>query len=167
MRPTITLFSRLLIGAIFALLSATSHAQSLPDGVELGMTVAQLQQAVATLKPVPRPVRMAGGLVGSWTSQAVTIAGIEVAPTYFFANGQLRRIEYLAPSPVDEMSYDAVLAWARAQWGAELSSQGSEGAYANWAQGDVDAYLQRVGATQPSQLRLVVKRRVLKNANEL
>ena len=65
------------------------------------------------------------------------------------------------------MSYDAVLAWARAQWGAELSSQGSEGAYANWAQGDVDVYLQRVGGTQPSQLRLVVKRRVLKNANEL
>ena len=70
------MFSRLLIGAIVALLSATSRAQSLPDGVELGMTVAQLQQAVGTLKPVPRPVRMAGGLVGSWTSQAVAIAGV-------------------------------------------------------------------------------------------
>src|SRR6478609_11121011 len=103
------MFSRLLIGAIVALLfSATSRAQSLPDGVELGMTVAQLQQAVGTLKSVPHPVRMSGGLIGSWTSQAIVIAGVEVTPTYFFAGGQLRRIEYLASSPVDEMSYDAV-----------------------------------------------------------
>ena len=50
---------------------------------------------------------------------------------------------------------------------AELSSQSPEGAYANWAQGEVDVYLQRAGGTQPSQIRLVVKRRVLKNANEL
>src|SRR6478609_7145632 len=162
------MFSRLLIGAIVALLlSAISHAQSLPDGVELGMTVAQLQQAVGTLKPVPHPIRMAGGLIGSWTSQPVAIAGVEVAPTYFFAGGQLRRVEYLASSPVDEMSYDAVLAWARGQWGAELSSQSPEGAYATWAQGEVDVYLQRVGSTQPGQLRLVIKRRVLKNASEL
>jgi hypothetical protein len=161
------MFSRLLIGAIVALLCATSRAQSLPDGVELGMSVAQLQQAVGTLKSVPHPARMAGGLVGSWTSRAVAIAGVELAPTYFFATGQLRRIEYLASSPVDEVSYDAVLAWARKQWGAELSSQSPEGAYANWAQGEVDVYLQRVGGTQSSQIRLVVKRRVLKNASEL
>ena len=167
MRLAIILFSRLLIGAIVALLAATSRAQSLPDGVELGMTVPQLRQAVGTLKPVPHPLRMAGGLIGAWTSQSVVIAGVDVAPTYFFAGGQLRRIEYLASSLVDEMSFDAVLAWARAQWGAELSSLSPEGAYANWAQGEVDVYLQQAGGTQPSQLRLVIKRRVLKNAGEL
>ena len=92
---------------------------------------------------------MAGGLIGSWTSQAVVIAGVQVIPTYFFAGGQLRRVEYVASSLVDEMSFDAVTAWARGQWGAELSSQSPEGAFPHWAQGEVDAYLQRAGGTPP------------------
>lgn len=135
------------------------QAQALPGGVQLGMTVPQLQQAVPGLHPVPRPARLAGGLVGSWAGPAVDVAGVSLAPTFFLAEGQLRRVEYLAAPG----SFDALLAWGRAAWGPELASQSPEGAYATWTSGELDAYLQQAGST----VRLVLKRRILKDDSEL
>lgn len=145
------------------LLPDAAGAQDLPGGGQLGMTAQQLQVAVPALEPVARPVHMAGGLVGSWRGAAVPVAGVMLVPTFFFAEAQLRRVEYVAvPSPG---AVNALLAWGRSIWGVELSSQEQEGAYATWASADVDAYLQQTRA--PQQVRLVVKRRVLKDAGEL
>lgn len=142
-------------------------AQDLPAGVSLGMTVPQLQQAVAGLTPVPRPARLAGGLVGSWAGPALQLAGVDLTPTFFMAQGQLRRVDYLAADRHSATAFDALLAWARTAWGQELASQAPEGAYASWTQGELDAYLQQTSATGRPQVRLVIKRRALKEAGEL
>jgi len=140
---------------------SAAQAQMLPAGVQLGMSVQQLRQAVPALRPVPHPARLAGGLVGRWAGPSVRVAGVTLTPTFFFAGGHLARVEYVAPAP-DARSFDALLAWGRGKWGPELAQRSPEGAYASWAQGDVDAYLQ-----QASRVRLVIKRRVVKDASTL
>lgn len=130
------------------------------------MTAEQLQQAVPSLSKVARPVRMQGGLSGNWSAPPVAIAGMPFVPTFFFASGQLRRIEYLA-SPADAAAaFDAVRAWGRSQWGPELVSESPEASYATWAGDEMDVVLQ---ATNPPQrdLRLVIRRRVNKDSSEL
>lgn len=144
-------------------LSLSVHAQALPGGAQLGMNVPQLQQAVPGLKPVPHPVRMTGGLVGSWSAPAVDVAGAQLTPTFFFAAGELQRIEYLAADGTGV--FDTLLGWGRTTWGQELASQSPEGSYATWSAPDLDAYLQQT--TSPQRVRLVVKRRVAKDASEL
>lgn len=152
---------------ILSLLPAFAQAQALPGGVQLGMTVPQLQQAVSALRPVARPARLAGGLVGGWSGPVVDVAGVALVPTFFFAEAQLRRIEYLAAGDDGAAGFDALLAWGRAAWGAELAARNPEGAYASWSSDELDVYLQLAQAAQRPQLRLVIKRRVLKDASEL
>lgn len=142
-------------------LCAPLHAQALPGSAQLGMSVPQLQQAVSGLKPVPHPARMAGGLVGSWSAPAIDVAGVQLVPTFFFAQSELQRIEYLAADGT--VAFDTLLAWGRATWGQELASQNPEGAYASWAASDLDAYLQQAA----QRVRLVVKRRIARDASEL
>ena len=159
---------RALAPAGFALLLAiAAHAQALPGAVELGMTVQQLQQAVPGLRGVAHPAHLAGGLVGSWSGPVTVLAGVALAPTYFFAEGQLRRIESLASSDADAQAYDALLAWGRTAWGPELASAGPEGTYATWSSDLLDAYLQRTEDARRPQLRLVVKLHAGKDAGEL
>jgi hypothetical protein len=162
-----SLWRRALAPACFAALLASAHAQQLPEAVQLGMTPQQLQQAVPGLKPVHRAVHLAGGLAGNWTGPPAALAGVPMAPTYFFADGELRRIEYLAPPDVDAHAYDALLSWGRTAWGPELASQGPEGAYATWSSDALDVYLQRTSDARGTQLRLVIKQRVGKDAGEL
>lgn len=151
----------------FAHASIAGAAETpLPGGGVLGMSVPQLQEAQPALKRVPHPARMAGGLVGMWSAAAVPVAGLALVPTYYFAEGQLRRVEYLAATG-GPAAFDALLSWARAAWGAELAQAAPEGAYASWATDDVDAYLQLAGNTAGAQVRLVIKQRVLKDAGEL
>jgi hypothetical protein len=163
----VTFFSRFICVPCLAILSAAAHAQPLPGGGELGMDAHQLREAVPALKPVPRPSRLAGGLVGGYAGAAVEVAGVALTPTFFFAEGQLRRVEYLASPGADAASFDALLAWGRAAWGPELASQSPEGAYATWASGDVDAYLQQTLSTPRAQVRLVVRRRIVKDGDQL
>lgn len=157
---------RALALACLAGLMASAQAQDLPGAVQLGMTPQQLQQAEPGLQPVHRPVRLAGGLVGSWSGPPVALGGVAMAPTYFFAEGGLRRIEYLAPD-ADAQAYDALLAWGRRNWGQELASQGPEGAYATWSSDAMEVYLQRTGDARRPQLRLVIKAATGKDASEL
>jgi hypothetical protein len=145
--------------ALFA--CASAQAQALPGGAQLGMAVPQLQQAVPGLKPVPHPAHLAGGLVGSWSGPTIDVAGAALVPTFFLAEGQLARVEYLATPE----AYAPLLAWGRAQWGAELASDSPEGTYATWSNGEFDAYLQETHGRP--QVRLVIKRRVLKDASAL
>ena len=154
--------SRLVLAAL-ACVAAAAHAQSLPGDVTLGMTVPELQQARPTLKHVAHPARLAGGLVGSWSDASVPVAGVAFTPTFFFAEGRLERIEYLARDG-GAANYATLLAWGRRTWGAELASTAPEGSYATWAIGDTDAYLQ---LAHGEQLRLIVKHRALKDAGEL
>lgn len=143
-----------------------ARAETLPGGVALDMTVPQLQQAQPGLKRVPRPARLAGGLVGNWSGSAVEVAGVSLTPTFFLADGQLRRVEYLAREGGPSV-FAALLDWARARWGAELAANAPEGAYASWTNTDADAYLQLASAASGGQVRLVVKQRVAKDAGEL
>jgi len=116
---------------------------------------------------VARPARLAGGLVGSWSGPEIDIEGLALTPTFFFAETQLRRVEYVAVSGASAGAYDVLLAWGRSQWGPELASQSPEGNYAAWTDGDMDAYLQQTGTPQHAQVRLVIKRRVMKDGSEL
>lgn len=143
-------------------LCATAHAQAVPGGARLGMTVPQLRQAVPSLQRVARPARLAGGLAGRWSAPALHVAGVALKPTFFFAAGELRRVEYLA-TDADPASFTALRNWGRARWGAELGAWDPDASFASWASDDVDAYLQRSGP----KLRLVLKRRELKDASEL
>ncbi|RYZ11083.1 MAG: hypothetical protein EOO24_07345 [Comamonadaceae bacterium] len=142
------------------------ESAALPASVTLGMTVAQLQQALPGLQRVTRPVRLAGGLVGSWAGEPVDIAGVAVVPTFFMAGGQLRRIDYLAQD-TGPAAFAALLDWARQAWGAELAGSGPEGAYASWSVEGVDAYLQLPAGGSAARTRLVVKQQVRKDADDL
>ncbi|MDB5856777.1 MAG: hypothetical protein JWQ76_466 [Ramlibacter sp.] len=153
--------------ACIGLLSAAAHAQTLPGGVQLGMTLQQLQQAVPALTPVAHPAHLAGGLVGRWSGPAIQLAGVALTPTFFFADAHLQRVEYLASSGDGAAAFDSLLAWGRAAWGPELASQNPEGAYATWASGEVDAYLQQASAAQGPRVRLVIKRRLVKDGSDL
>lgn len=153
--------------ACIGLLPAAAHAQTLPGGVQLGMTVQQLQQTVPALKPVAHPQRLAGGLAGSWSGPAIQVAGVALTPTFFLAGAHLRRVEYLAASSDGARAFDSLLVWGRAAWGPELASQDPEGAYAAWSNGAVDAYLQQAIAPQGPRVRLVIKRRLVKDGSEL
>lgn len=152
------------MAALVAPLAA--RAETLPGGVALDMTVAQLQQAQPDLKRVPRPARLAGGLVGRWSGSTVEVAGVSLTPTFFLAEGELRRVEYLARESGPAV-FAALLEWARGKWGAELAASAPEGAYASWTNPDLDAYLQLASAASGAQVRLVVKQRVVKDAGEL
>ena len=147
---------------LILLLPAVACAQPVPGGFTLGMSPAQLQQADASLTRIPRPVRLAGGLVGNWSGSALQLANMTLTPTFYFAEGELRRVEYLARDG-GAATYEALLAWGRAKWGQELASNAPEGAYATWDTPELQAYLQLSGA----QVRLVTKKRVLKDASEL
>ena len=162
-----TLLARALASLSITLLALAAHAQALPDGARLGMTAQQLRDVVPGIARVPHPVRMAGGLVGSWRGPVVDIAGVPLAPTYFLAEGELRRIEYVADAGAAADAYETLLAWGRSAWGPELASQGSEGAYASWTGDTLQAYLQLAGGGQRPQLRLVLKLRSSKDASEL
>lgn len=149
--------------ALLVLLLPAAQGHDLPGGVQLGMNADQLQQAVPTLQPARRPARLAGGLVGSWSGAAVDVAGVALAPTFYMADGQLQRIEYLAPAGAGAQAFDALVGWGRAAFGPEMASGGPEGRYAAWSADTIDVYLQHTS----SQVRLVVKQRVLKDAGQL
>jgi hypothetical protein len=156
-----------LASACLAALLASAHAQDLPQAVQMGMSPQQLRQTVPGLQPVHRAVHLPGGLVGSWTGPPAALAGVAMTPTYFFGDGELRRIEYLAPPDANAQAYEALLAWGRNAWGPELASQGPEGSYATWSSDALDVYLQRTNDARGPQLRLVVKQHVGKDASEL
>ena len=164
--PAFPLARVLALAACVVLAPRPASAQDLPGGAQLGMSAQALQQALP-LRPVQRPARLAGGLVGRWSAPAFNLAGVAITPTYFLADGQLERVEYLADPASGAQAFDALRAWGRAAWGPELASQSPEGAYAAWSSDETDAYLQRTGTADAPVVRLVIKRRVVKDAGEL
>ena len=165
--PSRALLLRAIASLSLAWFAFAAHAQALPGGAQLGMNAQQLREAIPALQRVPRPVRMAGGLVGNWRGPTETIAGVPLAPTFFFAEGELRRIEYVADAGAAADAYESLLAWGRSTWGPELASQGTEGSYATWTNGQVQAYLQQASGHSRAPLRLVVKLLANRDAGEL
>lgn len=142
------------------LVASPVRAQALPGGVQLGMTPEQLQQAVPTLRAERGAPRVPRGLAAAGSATGIDLAGVPLTASFAMADGQLQRIEYSA-APA---AYDTLLQWGRTTFGPEMASGGPEGQYASWSSEALDAYLQRSGG---SQVRLVVKRRVVKDASEL
>lgn len=89
---SLTLLRALAASALFVAAGAP-HAQALPPGVRLGMTVDELQAALPAAERVQRPQRLGGGLLGSWRGEPVQMAGLLFEPTFFFAASELRRVE--------------------------------------------------------------------------
>jgi hypothetical protein len=92
---TLNTLRALAAGAAF-LAAGALHAQALPPGVRLGMTVGELHAALPAAERVQRPQRLGGGLLGSWRAAPVEMAGLMFEPTFFFAASELRRVEYVA-----------------------------------------------------------------------
>lgn len=144
--------------------------QLLPDGVELGMGVDALRQALPGIAHVPRPQRLSGGLVGQWRLAPVVVAGLEGAQTFFFAGRELRRVEFVADASEladsGAAAYGELLQFGRASYGPETAANDPSGSYAAWTRGDLEVYAQRVPAPRPT-VRWVVKRSEGKDASEL
>lgn len=144
--------------------------QALPEGVELGMGVDALRQALPGIAHVSRPQRLSGGLVGQWRLAPVFIAGLEGTQTFFFAARELRRVEFVADASEladgGAAAYGELLHFGRSSYGAETAANDPSGSYAAWTRGDLEVYAQRVPAPRAT-VRWVVKRSEGKDASEL
>lgn len=164
--------SRILsVGASVALAPVAAHAQSLPPGVHLGMTAPELQAALPAAEPVSRPQRLSGGLRGSWRGEPAPIAGLMFKPTFYFADGQLRRVEYDASAQGlpdgGEAAFSALLKWGRGAFGTELAALDPGSTSVAWSGGELDVVLQRTGDAHRANLRLIYKQRQLRDGSEL
>ena len=153
-------------------LGGALQAQELPPGVALGMTPDALRAAVPTVERVARPVRIAGGLAGSWRGQPAQVAGLSFEPTFYFAGRELRRIEWVALPDAEgdrgTAAYAELLGWGRARFGTEMASRDPGSELASWVAGDADVYAQRIDdARRTPSVRLVYKLRQLKDASQL
>jgi hypothetical protein len=178
MMPSSTLISRgrsplsALAFAVFAaLVHLPAQAQALPPGVHIGMSADDLQAAVPGVERVPRPLRLAGGLSGGWRAPPSVIGGLPFEPVFYFAGGQLRRIEWTAAAEgqadIAAAAFGRIVDWGRQSFGPELGSNDPGSAYAAWVDGDWDVYAQRSADARHASVRLVYKARQLKDGSEL
>lgn len=163
--------ARLLGAGALCLASLAVQAQALPPGVRLGMSADELRAALPSAERVARPQRLAGGLLGSWHGAPQALAGLVFEPTFFFADAQLRRVEYAASAQGlpdgGGAAFAELLQWGRGAFGAELAANDPGSAYAAWSSGEMDVYVQRVGDPRRASVRLVYKQRQLRDGSEL
>lgn len=163
--------SSLWVGAAALLLCAATPAQSLPPGVQLGMSAGALQAALPDLQRVARPQRPAGGLAGSWRGTPTAIAGLSFEPVFYFAGAALRRVEWVAAADNEAdhgaAAFEALRVWGRERFGAEMVTHDPGSRYAAWVDGDTDIYAQHVDGARGATVRLVYKSRQTKDAGEL
>lgn len=138
-------------------LGSNLGAQPLQPGVQLGMNVAELRQALPSIEPVHRPERLAGGLSGSWRMENGELAGLTGAQVFFFGGGRLRRVEFQVESASDA-AFEQLLAWGRQQYGPERPAQDAVSRYAAWSTPETDIYLRLLTSSRPG-LSLVTSAR--------
>ena len=159
------------LGAAALFMTGAAAAQSLPPGVQFGMSPAALQAVLPDAQRVARPQRLAGGLAGTFRGGPAAIAGLDFEPTFYFAGAQLRRVEWVADADAQPdrgaAAFDELLAWGRGRFGGELASRDPGSRYAAWVAGDTDVYAQLVEGGRGASVRLVYKARQLKDASEL
>lgn len=166
-RPSLSLILLVFSGTVLALPICEADSQALPGAVRLGMSLPQLRLAVPQLSPLPHAIHLAGRLVGKWSAPAVTVADVALTPIFFFADGELHRVEFSAGHDGGtDVKFAALRTWGRSCWGPELATRGPEGVYASWSTQDLDIYL-RQSSAPTSVLRLVVKDRIVKDGSEL
>lgn len=166
------LFSgRWLIAPSLFLAVASVHAQALPPGVRLGMSADELRAALPDVERVQRPQRLAGGLSGNWRAPPSVLAGLLFETTFFFAGGDLQRVESVAALQAESdrgaAAFAQLLDWGRSSFGPEAGARDPGSAYASWVSGDTDIYLQHVDSPQRATVRLVYKARQRKDGSAL
>lgn len=132
-------------------------AQPLPPGVQLGVGVDELRQALPSAERVRRPERLAGGLAGNWRLDHGAVAGLPGSQVFFFAGGQLRRVEFTVDAASDA-AFEQLLAWGRQHYGPERPAQDAVSRYAAWSTADTDIYLRLLTSSRPG-LSLVISAR--------
>lgn len=153
------------------LIAPVAQAQALPAGVHFGMTINELQAVQPEVQRVTKPQHLAGGLTGNWHGAPVVVAGLPFDLTFFFADSQLRRVEFLASTEprthLNATAFDALVAWGRSTFGPELGSSDPGGKYAAWVSGDVDVYAQSAIGPHQASVRLVYKEQQRKDGQSL
>jgi hypothetical protein len=160
------------MAALFAIFIAGAlHAQALPEGVRLGMSADELKAALPSAQAVARPQRLSGGLVGSLRGAPALVAGLPLEPTFYFAGGQLRRVEFAASAQAEAdagaRAFSEIVQWGRSAFGPELASGDPGSQYAAWVQGRTDVYAQRIQNPQHASVRLVYALRERKDDSQL
>ncbi|MDM0114110.1 hypothetical protein QTI66_18295 [Variovorax sp. J22R133] len=168
MRRPVRLFTSALFLSFAAVLA---HAQSLPEGVHMGMTVDELRAAVPSAERVPRPQRLSGGLAGTWRGAPAVVGGLPLAPTFYFAGARLQRVEFSASATSEPdlgaQAFNEIVSWGRGSFGQELASTDGASQYAAWSQGGVDVYAQRMGDPRHAAVRIVYAARERKDDSTL
>jgi hypothetical protein len=160
-------------GMAFCLASAGVSAQSLPPGVHVGMTVAELQAAGFDLQRVKRPERMATGARGLWQQAVPGDGGTAFELTYFIRGTIVDRVDVaLTESPeTPAAAFERMVGTLRATYGAELRSRQSAGSdineTASWNTDDVDIAAYLVGHAGAEKIHIVYRRRELKDGSTL
>lgn len=162
---------RVFVGLSLAFGLATTYAQALPVGVQIGMTADALQSALPAVERVARPQRLPGGLVGNWRLAPTMLAGLPFEATFYFSGGALKRVEYLAATQAEPdrgaSAFAQLLDWGRAAFGPEVGARDPGSAYASWVSGDTDVYAQHVDDPRRASVRLVYKARQLNDGSAL
>jgi hypothetical protein len=155
--------------ALLGIVPSAVRAQQLPQGVVLGMSADELRRAVPDVEKVRRPVRMAGGLVGSWCSTPVQVFGLTGQQTFYFAGNRLTRVEFVgnaADASANAEAFNQIIAWGRSLDGPGIYANDAQGSsYAEWGAGDTEIYAQYVGGS--GGVRLVYKRKPDRDASQL
>lgn len=163
----------LFVASLVWSLAGLSPAQELPPGVVLGMTPDALRAALPDVERVARPVRLAGGLAGTWRGPPALVGEVPFEPTFYFAGATLQRVEWVAMLPQDDAdrgaaAYAGLVEWGRTRFATEMASRDPGSQLASWVDGDADVYAQRNDdGRRPAVVRLVYKVRRLKDASQL
>ena len=161
---------RLAVMSVMALVWLPASAQELPAGVRFGMGVDDLRTVLPTAEVVRRPERLAGGLAGTWRLADTQVAGLAGSQVFYFAAGQLRRVEFQADTGAvpdgGAAAFDRLLAWGRERYGPERPAQDAVARIAGWSDAGQDLYLRL--ATQPrASLKLVFSARPPRDDRQL
>jgi len=137
----------------------------------MGMTVDELRAALPSVEHVARPQRLSGGLAGTWRGAAALVAGLPLAPTFYFAGARLQRVEFAgsaASAPdLGAEAFSELVSWGRGAFGRELASNDGASQYAAWSQTDLDVYAQRIGDVHRASVRIVYAARERKDDSAL
>lgn len=163
-----------LLLVVFLSTHAVASAQSIPAGLTMGMTEAELKSVVPGLERVRRPSRAPNGATGLWRQPNVAIDSWLVDQTFYLDAQGLKQIEWLV-LPRDgqdsSSSFSGLVAGLRQQYGAELAARQSTPGLvqesASWVAGDMDVIASRSGSPDQPTVRMIWRQRVTKDASEL
>ena len=164
-----------------ALTCTAARSQTVPDNIALlGTRAQQLEALPAGTQAVRSPRRLSSGALGLLRIPDVLCEGAHFEQTLFFSHGVLEQTELMlldsrsaisGTSGTSDGAFATLVNILRRQFGSELSSSGvtpdSARASASWVSGDADVMLFRSGRAGRTDVRLVIKRRKLVNADEL